>query len=137
MTELTRFSVSVPDTLLKEFDRKIESEGYPTRSKAVADLIRASLVESFHSDNAEVAGAIVLVYDHHKKGLSRRLSEIQHDYHHTVVSTQHVHLDHDTCLEIIIVRGNPGDIQSLSELLKTSKGVRQASLIITTTGQKL
>jgi CopG family nickel-responsive transcriptional regulator len=134
MGGVTRFSVSIQDSLLAKFDKLVENENYPTRSKAISDLIRASVIEDEWSGDSEVAGAVVMVYDHHKSGLSRRLTEIQHDFHHLVISTQHVHLDHFNCLEIVVVKGVPDQVKSLSSKLRALKGVKHASLVMTTTG---
>lgn len=134
MSEITRFSVSIDDSLLSKFDDLIKDEDYPTRSKAISDLIRAKVVEDDWQGDAEVAGAVVMVYDHHKSDLSRKLTNIQHDFHHLVISTQHVHLDHDNCLEIVVVKGMPDQVKLLSGKLRTTKGVKHASLVMTTTG---
>ena len=137
MSKLTRFSVSIPDNLLQKFDKHVEEEHYPTRSKAITDLISTTLINKSWAGNAEVAGAVVLVYDHHKKDLGRKMAELQHDFHHVVISTQHVHLDHDNCLEIVVVKGTPSEVQELSSRLRTAKGIKHGSLVMTTTGRGL
>jgi CopG family nickel-responsive transcriptional regulator len=134
---LSRFSVSLDAALLKRFDAQLRAQGYPTRSKALSDLIRESLVRDQWKKGEEVAAAIVLVYDHHKRDLSHRLTHIQHDHHHLIISTQHVHLDHDNCLEIIVARGPTGDVENLARKLKTTKGVKFASLAAASTGHDL
>ena len=93
MSKLTRFTVSLDDGLLARFDAQIKKNGYPTRSKAVADLIADALVKHEWKAGKEVAAAIIMVYDHHKRGLSMKLTHVQHDYHHLIVSSQHIHLD--------------------------------------------
>ena len=137
MSKLTRFSVSVPDKLLQKFDKHIEEEHYPTRSKAITDLISTTLINETWSGNSEVAGAVVLVYDHHKKDLSRKMAELQHNFHHIVISSQHIHLDHDNCLEIIVLRGKPVEVKELSSKLRSAKGIKHGSLVMTTTGREL
>lgn len=137
MSELTRVSVSLDGALLERFDRQIEKDGYPTRSKAVADLIRESLVEQEWECGAEVAAAIILVFDHHKRDLSHKLTHIQHDYHALIISSQHIHLDHHNCLEIVVVRGNPQRVRELSDRLKGTKGVKYCSLAAASTGVEL
>lgn len=137
MTQLSRFSVSLDRELLQRFDRHIEKHGYPTRSKAVADLIRESLVQGQWKAGGDVAAAIILVYDHHKRDLSNRLTHVQHDYHHLIVSSQHIHLDHDNCLEIIVARGVMKEVQALADKLKAVKGVKYASLSAASTGEGL
>lgn len=134
---LTRFSVSLDEDLVRQFDRKIKKDGCPTRSKAVGDLIRASLVQSEWAAGEEIAGSIVLVFDHHKPDLARKLTAIQHDYHESILSTQHIHLDHDNCLETVIVRGRPDVVNELVRRLKAVKGLKHASLTAATTGRRL
>lgn len=137
MSKVTRFSVSLSDELLEQFDAQIEREKCPTRSKAVGDLIRKSLVEDEWHHGGEVAGAIVLVYDHHKPDLVRKLTDAQHDCHDAIISTQHIHLDHDNCLEIVAVRGRPRDIAAIVRRLKAVKGLKHVSLAAGTTGRRL
>lgn len=134
---LTRFSVSLDDDLVRQFDAKTKRDRCPTRSKAVGDLIRDVLVQSQWRSGDEVAGAIVMVYDHHKSDVLRRLTELQHDCHHSIISTQHIHLDHDNCLEILAVRGKPADVESIVTRLKAVKGLKHVSLAAGTTGQRL
>ena len=137
MSQLTRFSVSIPDNLLQQFDVQIAKDNYPTRSKAIADLVSNSLINESWEGQSEVAGAVVMVYDHHKKDLARKMAELQHDFHHVVISSQHVHLDHDNCLEIVVVKGKPAEVKELSSKLTTAKGVKHGSLVMTTTGKEL
>jgi len=135
MSDLTRFSVSTGKKLLKEFDRRIRAERYPTRSKAIEDLIRKSLVQKEWAEGDEVAGAVIMVYDHHKRNLTATLTRVQHDFHHLVISTLHIHLDPVNCLEIVVVKGKPRDVEALARKLKTTKGVKHASLAMATTGK--
>jgi len=134
---LTRFSVSLEASLMRRFDAKIKKERCPTRSKAVGDLIRASLVQTEWQDGEEVAGAIVLVYAHHTSNIVKTLTQAQHDGHAAIISTQHVHLDHHNCLEIIAVRGQPAEIHALVTRLKAIKGLKHVSLAAGTTGSHL
>ncbi len=134
---IVRFSVSLDKDLVAEFDRKIKTEHCPTRSKAVGDLIRASLVKTEWQEGEEVVGAIVLVYDHHKRDIMQKLTDVQHDCHDAIISTQHIHLDHDNCLEIIAVRGNPSEMEALLQRLKAVKGLKHVSLASGTTGSRL
>ncbi|MBN2301555.1 MAG: nickel-responsive transcriptional regulator NikR [Lentisphaerae bacterium] len=137
MSKLTRFSVSVDSTLLDRFDRQIKKDKYPTRSKAITDLIAESLVKHEWASGTEVTAAIVMVYDHQKRDLSNKLTHIQHDYHHEVVSSQHIHMDHNNCLEIVVARGKPETIQELAHKLKGTKGVKYTSLASASTGKVL
>jgi CopG family nickel-responsive transcriptional regulator len=134
---LTRFSVSLDESLVRQFDTRIKADRCPTRSKAVGDLIRSSLVQTEWRAGDEVAGAIVMVYDHHKRDIVRRLTVVQHDCEHAIISTQHVHLDHDNCLEIVAVRGSPADIENIVKRLKAVKGLKHVSLAAGTTGTHL
>lgn len=134
---LVRFGVSVEEELLGRFDRLIQKEAYPNRSEAIRDLIRRHLVQKEWKSNREVAGTITLVYDHHRRKLLNILTDIQHDYHHHIISTQHIHLDHDNCLEVVIVKGKPKEIEDLAHRLKSTKGVKCGSLSMATTGKGL
>jgi CopG family nickel-responsive transcriptional regulator len=134
---LTRFSISLEDRLVRAFDARIKADRCPTRSKAVGDLIRASLVQNEWQTGGEVAGAIVVVYDHHKADVVRKLTSLQHDCHDAIISTQHIHLDHDNCLEIVAVRGKPAELEALVRRLKTVKGLKHVSLAAGTTGHRL
>ena len=134
---LKRFSVSLDEKLVRQFDARIKSDRCPTRSKAVGDMIRAGLVQTEWREADEVAGAIVLVYDHHKRDLLKKLTVVQHDHHGAIISTQHIHLDHDNCLEIIAVRGKPQAIGSIVRRLKAVKGLKHVSLAAGTTGRHI
>jgi len=134
---LTRFSVSLDQGLVRQFDAKIKDDRCPTRSKAVGDLIRASLVQTEWKAGDEVAGALVLVYDHHKRDIVKKLTEAQHDCHDAIISTQHIHLDHDNCLEIIAVRGTSAEIDAIVNRLKAVKGLKHVSLAAGTTGRRI
>ena len=134
---LTRFSISIDEELMDQFDAKIRKDRCPTRSKAVGDLIRSSLVQTEWQEGDEVAGAIVLVYDHHTRDVVSRLTDVQHDCHHAIISTQHIHLDHDNCLEIVAVKGTSREIATLVKRLKAVKGLKHVSLAAGTTGQRL
>jgi CopG family nickel-responsive transcriptional regulator len=137
MSKLVRFGISLGDDLLERFDALIAERGLASRSEAFRDLIRGALVEEEWRAGGEVAGAVTLVYDHHKKDLVNRLTEIQHDAHRVIVSTQHIHLDHDHCLEIIAVRGRAADVRRLADSLRSVKGVLQGTVNMTSTGKKL
>lgn len=111
--------------------------GYPSRSAALRDIIRNLLVEEEWRHSGEVAGAVTLLYDHHKKNLVGRLTNIQHDAHNLIVSIQHIHLDRDRCLEIIAVRGGAAEVRRLSDSLRSVKGVLQETVNMASTGRKL
>ena len=138
MTELVRFGVSMNEQLLKMFDKKIVASGYVNRSEAVRDLIRNRLVEmEWEDENQEVAGTITLVYDHHVRGLSHLLTELQHNCHELFLTTTHVHLDHHNCLEVLVIKGPAGKVREVADRLVGVKGVKHGQLTITSTGQAL
>ena len=136
MSELTRISISLESDLLEQFDRQASEQGYPTRSEALKALMHNSLVERDWSSNREVAGAVTLVYDHHRRGISDRITRVQHDYVSLVVSTQHVHLDHDNCLEIVVVKGLASRIGELVAALRSIKGLKHSALVMSSTGEE-
>ncbi|MCX7698444.1 MAG: nickel-responsive transcriptional regulator NikR [Candidatus Goldbacteria bacterium] len=137
MSKLIRFGVSLDRELLQKFDNYIKTNNYPTRSKAISDLISNVFVKEEWKKNKMSAGAIVLVYDHHKRELVNKLIDIQHDFHKIIISSQHVHLDHNNCLEVILTKGRTVEIQKLASLLKSTKGVKYSSLLAATTGKEL
>jgi len=135
---VVRFTVSVPTDLGKQLDEMTRDKGYDNRSLAVADLIRAGLVEHRQNlGNQEIAGTITLVYDHHKQHVQATLTDIQHDHHEVIVSTLHVHLDHDNCLEVLVVRGKAGTIKRIADELIAAKGVKHGKLTVTSSGKDL
>ncbi|MCX6638162.1 MAG: nickel-responsive transcriptional regulator NikR [Acidobacteria bacterium] len=138
MGQLSRIGVAIDSGLLDQFDRLIESRGYTNRSEAFRDLIRDELVEKSWQDPASnVVGAVTLVYDHHVRLLSEKLTTMQHDFHSHILSTLHVHLDHDHCLEVLVVRGKAAAVKKIADALISTKGVRHGRLTITTTGAGL
>jgi CopG family nickel-responsive transcriptional regulator len=135
---LTRFSVTIEDGLLEAFDRSIAEKGYATRSEAVSDLVREALIkQEVKNPAAPAAGAVVLVYDHHERRLADKLTQRQHETHHDVIASLHVHLDADTCLEIIALRGKAAHIRRVAEELISLKGVKHGRFIETATGKYL
>lgn len=138
MDTLKRFGVSMEENLLKRFDSFIRKKNYKTRSEAIRDLIRELLVEEEWAEGGkDVAGAIILVYNHHKRELVDSLVDVQHDFHNIIISSQHVHLDHNMCLEVVTVKGNINKVSELESRLKSIKGVKHASLAKSTLGKEL
>jgi CopG family transcriptional regulator, nickel-responsive regulator len=138
MSELSRIGVAIDATLLEKFDQLIGQRGYSNRSEAFRDLIRDELVEkTWESPDAPVVGTVTLVYDHHVRMLSDRLMDLQHEYHRAILSTLHVHLDHDNCLEVLVVRGKAGIVRKIADALISTKGVKHGRLTITTSGAEL
>jgi CopG family nickel-responsive transcriptional regulator len=134
---VTRFSISLPPSLLRQLDQMSAEKGYANRSLAVADMIRNQLVEHQEkTGTGDIAGTITLVYDHHKPHLQSTLTDIQHDHHDVILSTVHVHLDHHNCLEVLLVRGPGPVIRQIADALITAKGVKHGKLTVTTTGKE-
>lgn len=136
--EVVRFGVSIGHRLLERFDQYISEHGYATRSEALRDLIRDRLVEETWSTGlGEVAGAVVLVYDHHKNGLSDALNALQHEFHGLILATTHIHLDLHYCLEVVIVRGAATRVRAIAERLITVRGVKHGRVVVTALGDAL
>lgn len=127
---IRRFGVSLEDDLLKELDNLAKKHKFPNRSQAIRFLIRKNLVEESYEGNKEVSGAIILIYDHHRRELVNKSLDIQHDFSHNILSTQHVHLDHNNCLEIIALKGKARNLKDLSDKLIALKGVKHGKLVI-------
>lgn len=138
MDKVIRCGISLDPKLLAQFDRLIARLGYANRSEAVRDLIRDRLVsEEWKHGKAEAVATVSLVYDHHELDLPRRLTDLQHEHHSTVVSTLHVHLDEHNCLEVLILRGRGSRIRAIGERLTSIKGVKHGKMMLTTTGREL
>ena len=134
MKSLLRFGVSIEGALLKRFDRFIARTGYQNRSEAFRDLIRAKLTEEeIEDERTAVLGVLSLVYDHHKREVEKKLTEIQHHHHYTIISTTHVHVDHDNCLEVILLKGPVGEVRTVASSLSIIKGVTHSKLTLTST----
>ncbi len=129
---MKRFSVSMEEDLLDRFDDYLTARSYRNRSEAVRDLIRDAFVRREWDEDGRVIGVISLVYDHSTPQLQSRITGLQHDFHERIISTTHVHVDHDNCLEVIIVSGLATRISELTDRLKAIRGVRNCSLSVTT-----
>ena len=128
---LSRIGVSIDSDLLRRFDRFIAKRGYENRSEAFRDLIRDRLVGSaVVSPDAMVVGTVTLIYGHHTRLLPEKLTDIQHEHHEVVISTLHAHLDRDTCLEVIALRGRSRSVQELADRLISTKGVQHGRLVM-------
>lgn len=125
---VTRFGVSLDKELLIALDSFVEKNHFANRSQAIRHLIRNNLVEEQWESNEIVAGAISLVYDHHKRDLLSKLASLQHDFHDEILATQHFHLDHDNCLEIIAVKGKSSKLINLANKLIAVKGIQHGNL---------
>ena len=124
---VARFSVSLPPSLVRDFDEAWKGLGYDNRSKAAHDAFR-SFISEFkwtREETEEIAGAIVLLYYVDKPGLLSEIMQVQHKFNKVVSSTMHIHLTKDKCLEIIAVKGKASEIKNLSQELMTKKGIKQ------------
>ena len=134
---LRRFSVSLEEELLEQFDSYIRERGYVNRSEAVRDLIRKEFISEEWEQDGDVAGVVTLVYNHHQPQLQEKITEIQHDYYTLITSTTHVHMDHDNCLEVTIAKGRASVVKELADKLTTLRGVKDGSLTMSSTGGHL
>lgn len=129
-----RFGVSIEERLLNSFDNLISRREYATRSEALRDLIRDSLVQSgleIAQQKIEVIGSLTLVYDHHAHALTKRMTEIQHANDGLVISVLHVHISNDDCMEVIVLRGKGEEVRRLADSLLSLKGVKHGRLFVT------
>ncbi len=130
--------MSIDERLLKRFDALIAEKGYVNRSEAIRDLIRNTLVdEQWEQGDKETIGTVTLVYDHHTRELSDKLTELQHAHHRSIISAMHIHLDDHHCLEVLVVKGTPLEIRKLADELIGTKGVKHGKLVSTTAGSGL
>jgi CopG family nickel-responsive transcriptional regulator len=134
VSSLVRFSVSLESDLLDQFDRYIQEQRFATRSEAVRQLLRETLTtHGWDTDAEDAAATLTIVYDHHRTSLMEKLLELQHRHAELVVSTMHVHLDHDHCLEVIVLRGRATSLQKMAAELKGLKGIHQGKLVLART----
>ncbi len=126
-----RFGVSLPQELIERFDRHIIKKNYSNRSEAIRDLIRKSLIDEDIVSNKTVIGVLHLLYNHHQRELSDKLTTLQHDHHDIIISTTHVHLNHDDCLEVILLKGKVKIINFLADQMIAVKGVKNGKLFLT------
>jgi CopG family nickel-responsive transcriptional regulator len=131
--KIKRFGVSLEEDLLKELDFLAQRNKFPNRSQAIRFLVRKNLVEEAWQANREVSGAVVLIYDHHRRELISKSVDIQHDFAHIILATQHIHLDHHNCLEIIALKGKASALRELSDKLISLKGVKHGKLVVSAT----
>ena len=138
MSNLTRIGVAVDADLLEKFDELIEQRGYSNRSEAFRDLIRNELVEeSWKSPESEVVGSVTLVYNHNVRQLNDKLLDLQHDHHDSILSTLHVHLDHENCLEVLLIKGKAAAVNQIANALISTKGVKHGRLTLSSSGRNL
>jgi len=130
---VVRFGVSLDKEIMDNLDQFVKINNFPNRSQAIRNLIEKYAVEQKWQCDNEVAGAIVVVYGHHKRNIDNEINEVQHDFHHLILSTQHVHLNHETCLETIAVKGKASELTALADRIITLKGIHHGKLIMTRT----
>ncbi|KPJ68566.1 nickel-responsive regulator [candidate division WOR-1 bacterium DG_54_3] len=136
--KVARFGVSMDPELRDKFDRLIGQKGYANRSEAVRDLVREHLVEKeWQEVKGEVVGTVTLIYDHHVHDLSDKLTDLQHDHYRNIISSTHIHLDGQNCLEVLVVKGKSSQVRAIAERLMSTKGVKHGKLAMTSTGKEL
>ena len=129
-----RVGVSFEPELLDRFDALIKTKGYTNRSEAIRDLVRKSLIESeVEDEKGDVIGTLTIIYDHDAANVANRLLHIQHHHHSEISSTTHIHVDEQTCLEVLVVRGKGDSVRRLADNIKAIKGVRHGELVLTKT----
>jgi CopG family nickel-responsive transcriptional regulator len=136
MPELTRFSVSLETDLLDAFDQFVRNGAFATRSEAIRQLLRHTLTRTaFEGGDSPVTATLTLVYDHHRPHLVEKLLALQHDRADQVVASMHVHLDHERCMEVIVLRGSGAELRKLAESLRGLKGVHTGELTLAETAE--
>ncbi len=128
--KICRFGVSLEEDLLAKLDDFVAKHHFPNRSQALRHMVRNLAVEELWETDRDAAGSIVLIYDHHRGNLVNDLIAIQHDYSDMILSSQHVHLDHDNCLETIVVKGRPTKMKELADRLISLKGIKHGKLVM-------
>jgi len=126
---LTRFGVAMESSLLAQFDELVRERG-STRSEALRDLARADIIRSLATRRVDAFASVTIVYNHHVRELSERITEMQHDLGEQVRSTMHVHLDSDRCLEVIVMRGRADRLQKAAETLFATRGILHGAIEI-------
>jgi CopG family nickel-responsive transcriptional regulator len=137
MARVSRFSISIESGLLRRFLKLAKKKGWDNRSEALRNLMREALVREEWDSDTEIVGTITIVYDHHQRELTDRLTSIQHDHHEAVMAATHIHLDHDNCLEMIAVKGTASEVQKIADQLINTRGVKHGKVSATTTGRRL
>lgn len=128
--KLKRFGVSLEEDLLKELDKLTRVHKFPNRSQAIRFLVRKNLIDEAWDKNEEVSGALILIYDHHRREVVSKSLNIQHNFTDIILSTQHVHLSHHNCLEIIALKGKAAKLKELADSLIALKGIKHGKLVV-------
>ncbi len=135
MSDLVRLSFSIEEKLLDKLENIVKEKGYDNRSEFIRDIIRNMVVSGEWDSNNEIIATITLVFDHHKKELGKKLTNVQHKFHDIVLASTHVHLNHDICAEMIMVKGSAKTVNELANKLRQQKGVLHAGLTMSSTGE--
>jgi len=132
MEKITRFGVSIEPDLLQKFDKIIKKKGYTNRSEAIRDMIRENLITQKIEDfQTEAIGTLTMIYNHHAGNLTNKLLDVQHHHHKEILTTTHIHVDHDNCLEVLVLKGKAGRIKRLADNIKSLKGIKHGELVMT------
>lgn len=137
MGRIARISISIDEDIIEKFDTLSKDRGFPTRSEAVTHLIKSAFVQEEWKSGDIVAGVVTIIYDHHKSSVLQKIVKAQHDSDGIVVCSQHAHLDHDNCMENIIVKGTVKSVRNLHKSLSSIKGMKHTVLSMTTTGKDI
>jgi CopG family nickel-responsive transcriptional regulator len=137
MPDLERLSFTIEKPLLGRLEKLMRRAKFRNRSEFIRDLIRSRLVETQWEGDEEALGTVTLIYDHETRQLSDKLTSLQHEHHHAILATTHVHLDHHLCAEMIMCRGRAHILRELSEQLGQQKGVLHSQLAMSSTGKQL
>jgi CopG family nickel-responsive transcriptional regulator len=138
MATVERFGVSIEEELLTWFDAMVKARGYSSRSEAIRDLIRREMIRhEWDNPEGEVIGTVTIVYEHHAHELANMLADVQHQFHDCIICSSHIHLDHDNCLEVVIVRGSSQRVKTIADTLTSLRGVKHGQLVSTTTGKAI
>jgi CopG family nickel-responsive transcriptional regulator len=138
MEKVVRFSTTIAPKLLEQFDKILEEKGYANRSEGIRDLIRNFIVANeWEGGDDEAVGSLTLLYDHDVRGITDKLVELQHSHHANILSSMHVHLDEHNCIEVLVIKGRAGEIQSISDVLIAARGVKHGELVMTSSGKGL
>ena len=137
MADLMRVSFTIERSLYEELEKLLATTQYENRSEFIRDMVRERLVRDSWRRNEEAVGTITMVYDHHQRDLSSAITHVQHEHHDAILATTHVHLTHDLCVEMIMVRGLAAQIESLADELRSRKGVLHVAVSMSSTGKRL
>lgn len=132
-----RTSISLPESLLEKFDKLIKKKGYANRSEALRDLIRSLLIEEEWDENAEVIATVTLIYDHHTSNLLNKLTDVEHENIGKIISTMHVHINAENCLEVLCLRGRASVVKAIGDKIISQKGVKYGKIVAATTGKNV